>query len=146
MWILHPRQFPHPFSWKSPCVWLASSGCLMSLGNISEFSALLLVLILRSHRTLGKFPHLSGLQSPRRTMWCPPAQGLVWVWSGSNRLHRKAVLQTHIGAALITRWPDRKEGGEGKRLAVFPKISSELASSVGRMLKKAIFKRVTIFG
>lgn len=66
---------------------------------------------------------------------CPTyGWGLVWI----QGLHRKAMSQ--FQAWLIKRWVNGKVRGEGKQSTVFPKISPEWSSFVGKMLKNAIFK------
>lgn len=72
---------------------------------------------------------------------CPMyGRGLVWI----QRSHRNALSQ--FWAWLITRRVNGKVGGEGKQSTVFPKISSELSSFVGKMLKDAIFKEWRYLG
>ena len=82
------------------------------------------------------------------TPWRPPAQRTGKAWSGSKNHIERPWVSCQFWAWLIIRWVNGKVGrggggvwgGECVQSTVFPKISPERSSFVGKMLKNAIFK------
>lgn len=100
-----------------------------------ETSELVLALMFKSHRTLGKSLHSSSfLTSDDIVVSTCPVYGLSLAWI--QGLHRKAMSQFW---PWLMRCVNGTVGGERKQSTVFP-ISLDLASFAGKMLKNAIFK------
>lgn len=72
------------------------------------------------------------------TPWCPPAQRTGEAWSGSKNYIERPWVSSEPDSSwdgLMVKW-----GVGGGQSTVFPKISPEQSSFVGKMLKNAIFK------